>query len=472
MPELTSSHLDDFTLLRYTAGDLPNSEREAAAGHLSECSKCGDVMRQIRALDAELKQAAENGAFPSEAFELPAGDPFRVRPGLAGAAPRVHGLEALAALALDASDRGAEMSAGILDAACARRLDSFLASFSLADLSNRFALLYALQESGRRIAEAPVRWLLFAEAVLARLRADAGTDAGEASADRVLPRPVVLGQAHLLAGQACNWTQEFERAKPHFELAYRCFSGSGGDEVSLAFTEHMEAQRRSFIGRGREGLLLARRAGKTFEAFGLEDWVARAKVVQGLALFDLGRQEEAVEAYRTALPVFERLQLWSNYVGALNSVGTSLQKLGRLDEARREYARALRRLSREQHRSHLALIRHGLADVLFSARRFRDSAISYAQASRQYADCGLFARTLISSLYEIESWARHGDVLRARHRLDLLQNEIARAGGLDAGVLRQIGEALSGQNPDFELLASLRDLALTGLEDSSTAYPA
>jgi len=464
MHELTRPHLDDFTLLRYTAGDLDDIERRLAARHIEACAVCSQVLREIDELDQELKlvMPREERRSDLEEVELAHDDPFRTRPEQAPLRPplRIPAGE-LARVALAASERSGAVSERILDAAAeSGRVKPLLAELSLSDPVNRYGLLYALQEGGRRIAESPVRTLLFAEAALVRFRHSPPSEEDErVEAETVVPLLTLRGQAHLLAGQACNWTGDFEKARTHFELAYRCFARAGGDEVSLASVEYHESQRRSFTGSGREGVLLARRAEATFKQMGLEDNVARAQAAEGVALSMLGRDEEAVEAFRGGLAVFERMELWSNYVAAVNSIGTCLVRLGRLDEARREFARALRRVSRERRSSSVAFIRDGLAQVFFSARRFREAAVSFAQATRLYVQSGLLANALIASLFEIESWARQGDMARARHRLEIFRTGVAKQGALDPSISTRIQDALLGLNPDLERVAELRQLA-------------
>ncbi len=458
MAELTSSHLDDFTLLRYVAGDLSEEDQCAAARHLELCPSCSRVEREIAELDEELRRLAEEENLEAESPRLPPGDPFRSRPpAVLRRIPRGEG-PALATAALDASKRALESSARLLEAARdSRTLAEELSRISLADASHRFALLYALQESGRQITQGPSRFLRFADETLARLRREPfskGTE--EREAEQIVPRLVLRGQAHLLAGQACNWTREFERARTHLELAYRSFARGGADETNLAIVEHIESQRRSFLGKGKEALILARRASGTFREFGLEDLSARARVAEANALFMLDRLDEAIEILRSVIPVFEKDGLWSNYLGALNNLGATLAKAGRLDEARREYARALRRLLREPDRSFVAYIRHGLADVLFAAGRYREAAISLAQAARLYRECGLSASALTAALFEVESWARYGDFGRARHRLDLFLEEVARHGALEPSLSREIEQALSGGHPDLARVADIR----------------
>jgi tetratricopeptide (TPR) repeat protein len=460
MPEL-KAHLDDFTLLRYVAGDLEEVERDLAACHIQVCTPCSDLLGELRRLDTGLRDLAEDpDTFGEpESPELPTGDPFRRRPEVSR--PVRHGSGRLVERAIAASERGLERRESLLEAVGEPRwLKEALERLSLSDAGDRYALLYALQETGQRIAESPVRARRFAEEALTRLRRPdaAGPGAEDAAPVRMVPQLGLVGQAHLLAGQACNWMGEYDVAWTHFQLAYSSFA-PGGDEVSLALVEHLESQRRFFVGLGEEALVLARRAAATFEAYGLEDTLARARVSEGMALLLLGRAEEALEVYRGALAVFESRSLWSNYVGVLNNVAVCLVELGRLDEARREYARALRRLSRDEHRSFLAFIRHGLAEVLFAAGHYREAARSLAHARRLYEECGLRANVLTAWLFEAESWARSGDLARARDALEACRGRIAGDRSLDPSVARQVEDALSGLDPDFRNIAQLRHQA-------------
>ncbi|MEO8430974.1 MAG: tetratricopeptide repeat protein, partial [Acidobacteriota bacterium] len=418
MPELRE-HLDDFTLLLYAVQELPEPAYQSAEAHLRECEGCSAVAREITRLDAELRDVAARGAFASEPAvnELPADDPFRSRPELVSSSPRTGGMDAVTR-AIAASERAGVIRERLLDASRQPALLSdAISALSMENADARYGLLYALQESGRHIAAGPARSLRLAEAALDLFRRTPAVFAAEpAEAEASVPMTLLRGQAHLLAGQACNWVQDFDLGGTHLKLAYRCFS-RGGDEVGLALVEHIEAQRRFLTNRGEEALVLAKRARASFQSFELDELAAKADVAVGSALATLGREEEALPLLRSALDFFEKRGIWTNYVGTLNNLGASLHRLNRLDEARREYARALRRMSRERDASLLAIIRHGLADVLFAAGRYREAAGSFSQTARLYRDLALPARALIASLYEIESWARSGDLGRAHHRL-------------------------------------------------------
>lgn len=465
MPDLTPSHLDDFTLLRYTSGELNDIERRHTARHLKTCAVCAQVLDEIDELDQELQAIVREAEtrHALEEVELPAGDPFRVRPEVR-LSPRSRRIspERLAAVAQSASETSGPLSDRLLEEAVSAsgELRSLLAELLFDDPANRLALLYALQAAGRRMAEGPVRMLLFADEALSLLREKpTPRNPAEEVAEIVAPRLALRAQAHSLAGQACLWTRDFEKARTHLELAYRSFGRSTGDEVSLAGVELHESQRRSFTGNAAEGLLLARRAAATFEALGLEDYAARALSIVGVALQFLGRDEEAIVIFRRAMATFETKELWSDYEAAVNASGTSLAKLGRLDEARVAYARALRRVSKGRNDPRLAYIRDGLAGLLFSAGRYREAALSFAQSTRMFENAGSAANALIASLFEIESWARAGNCDRARHRLEIFRNQVARLGALDPSVSKEIEESLAGTNPNFERIAKLRERA-------------
>jgi tetratricopeptide (TPR) repeat protein len=368
--------------------------------------------------------------------------------------------------ALDASERAGKESGRILEMAkgSADGLASFLSGLSFADLTTRFALLYALQETGRGIAESPPRALALALAALEGLGREEPADP-LSPAEWILPLEALVAQAQLLAGQGRTWTGELERARVHLEKAYRAFGNSTGDDVSLAIVELCESQRRAFADDSNGAFVLAKRALASFEEMGLEDHVARARVAEGVCLMKLERLEEALAAFRSALPVFQKYELWSNYVGALNSLAAALSQLGRLNEARREYARALKVVSRQHHAAWVGYIRNGLALVLFKAESYRDAALAFLQASRLFWEAGNIANALMVSLYEIESWALCGETGRAAQRLEIFRTEVARHDALDPIIVRQLEAALSGSNPDFEEIASLRESAGRMLRD-------
>ncbi len=469
MLDLMQLHLDEFTLLCYVSGEVRESEKAAVEMHLKECANCRSVLAEIQRLDKELALLANDAEAHRNwyAEELPMEDPFRRRP-----AARRRPLESTSvtvverlAWASSASENAVAASNALLRAVKdpGRALTEILSALSPPSLRDRFALLYALQEIGLEIAENPLRFMEFAEKAITFLESPAWLAERQVpEEERGVPTLLLRAEAHRLAGHACLWTGQFEEAGTHLRSAYRAF-GVAGDETGMARVELVEAQRRYFTGRGEESLILARRSAATFALLELDDERARCRGAEGLALFQLGRFEESAQAFRSALGVFEAYQLWSNYVGSLNSIATALVRMGRLDEARREYARALRKLSRARHRSWLPFIRKGLAEVLFSAERYREAATQASRAARLFTQSGQVSRSLLTALFEVESWARAGDLDRACHRLDIFRSEIERHGKLDPTLAKLIDQALSGSGMDFREIAELRKHADSAL---------
>lgn len=457
---MSPEHLDEFTLLRYAVAELDGPERNAADDHLHACRRCASALSAMEKLDGQLREIARDFAVP-DGLDLT--DPFSRRPEAPPrprAAARAREGGSLAMAALEASEQARTESGRILETAkgSGQELASVLSGSSLSDLTVRYALLYSLQEAGLVIAESPMRALGLALAVLDRLQREMEGDP-TTPAERILPLKALAAQAHLLAGQGRLWTGELEQAREHLEQAYRAFGESTGDAMSLATVELVESQRRAFAGDPVAGLSLAGRARATFEELELEDYIARGHVVEGISLSKMGREDEALDAYRSALPVFHKRELWSNYMGVLSSIAACLSSMGRLDEARREYARALKSVSREKHAAWVGYIRNGLALVLFRARNYRDAALAFLQAARLFRGAGNIANALTADLYEVECWALSGNLGRAAQRFEIFRAEVARHDALDPAIVRQLATALSGTDPNLEEVALLRESA-------------
>jgi tetratricopeptide (TPR) repeat protein len=447
------------------SGRLRGNEARDAARHIAACARCRTSSIRFEELDRHLRELARERAFEDldSPAALPRSDPFHARP----VAPALRARRRLrdattTAAALSASANSDATQLALLEAlhGSSRSVRAAVAAISPSSAEQRFGLLYALQAAGSRIAESPSDARRFALLVLKSIpRWKRGRRAAGALAETVVPREALEAQAHFLAAQADIWTRDLSAARRHQASSYRIF-GRLGDEIGLALVELNEAQRRVFAGEPEAALELARRSRSTFETSGMDDLAARSSVAEGLALYSLQRAEESLPAFRGALPVFEREGLWSNYVAALNEIGSALLKLGRVDEARREYARALARFDRVKDRALLGYLRSGLAEILFAAGRFREAAQAAARASAQFADAGLVPSALTATLLEVESWARAGFVDRARERLSGLLEDFRKLRKPDKSLTRELAEALSGRNPDFERLARLRERAV------------
>lgn len=455
------NHLDDCTLFRHVCRDLSEFEEKAARRHLRSCGACRRNLEKIEELDHLLREAGPELFAETDSEDLPSGDPFRLRPAsrpltgrAAGTGGRARATQCLAAAKeaarrkdrlLSFRDAGEKVLRGGFD------------ELRLSEPTDRYTIGYALEEAVSRMVEGPARWLRFAEASRTRLAAEPKSRRSTSVADSAYPLADLVGRAHLLSGIARNWTGEFERGGRDLLLAYRAFSRGTASEVDLARVELAEATRRSFVERAPEGLVLASRAARTFAEFGIADEEARALAVKGLALSRHGRGEEALLAYREALPALERLGLWNAYASTLQNVGATLMHLGRLGEARREYARALRKVSRTERPAVHAFIRQNLARTQFEAGEFAQAASGFGSATSLFEQQGAMADALLALLFQIESFARAGAGVKARFFMAGFKRRVQELDALDASTLKELDAALSGRNPDLASLVRLRD---------------
>lgn len=449
-----SSHLEDFTLLRFVVRELDPGGGSAASRHLRSCDACAGTLAQIRRVDSGLRALADaNDLSEDPVFE--AYDPFRRRPEpQADTRPTPE----LPLADVIAESRGADaVAASLLESLRFEDdLEAAVARLSFETPADRYGLLYALQEAGRRSAEYPLRVRDFAQEavdVLRRRRRGAG---GSDLAERLVPTLVLRGHAHNLLAIACQWTQEATRGRAHLVVAYRSFARAGADDVSLALVELAEATRRALVGEGATALALARRCRATFVEREMTDYAARATNAEALAHSALQQHEQAVRAFRDAQGVFEAHRLWANYVGALNGSATSLDRLGRTDESRRDYARALRRFSSREHRSWIGYLQTGLAETLFNAGRYREAASSALRAAVTFGVAGLRIQRLLALLLEIDCWVRHEDPQQALTRLESLRSELRERGTAHEATLRKLARAITGAKSTFERVSRQR----------------
>lgn len=411
-----------------------------------------DLLRQLELFQARGRLFAHTQAGEEV---LPSDDTFRRRPRTRQV---ISAFDRIAAS--QESDSETDATARHITKAVFTSLDAFarhLSTLDLEDPKTRAALLLAVRRVGFGIAQDPARALGFARRIIERIVSLGRREWGGGDSEDEDWKLTLLGWSHRLAGAAYLWTGDLDKAGIHIRNAYKLIAEAGGDSRSLAFVEVVESQRRTFLNKPREGLALAIRARRTYEAFGLKTEVAFAWVAEGIAYAALGNLEAAEKNYRRAIPVFERLELWSNYVSALNSLGTALTRGGRFDEAKREFARALKRISSNQGVS--ALIRSGLAELLFREGRFAEAAIVGKRAGTATASIGMIGFSLKVRLLEIESYVRAGDIDRANERLEEFRHDVMRHKSLDPALLRQIQRTVNGRNPNFKRLAELRQRA-------------
>ena len=166
---MKARHPDDFALLRYTAGDLDESERGSIVRHLDECEACLVTLAELRPLHAALGRiGSARASLDTGEIALAPDDPFRQRP--ARSVDRARIPPDLAESALFHAER-ADAELGTLLAAIAdspEAASAYLARLSFEDPATRYLVLYALEEATSRTSETPAACLRFAEEVIAQ----------------------------------------------------------------------------------------------------------------------------------------------------------------------------------------------------------------------------------------------------------------------------------------------------------------
>lgn len=460
---MTTQHPDDFTLLVLAGGEMSELESARLRRHLGECPACAAAYRDVERLDRTLKTTLPELETALAEPGLPAGDPFRCRPD-GGRAERRAGAAGGVAVreAAQACRDAGEVRRRLLETLDApeAELREALGALDLLGLRDRYGLGYALDEALGTLADGPSRRVRFGAASRDRVlgsRLDARS--ADSPAERAYPLDDLLGLSLLVEGAGCLWTGEFSRGGRALRRSWGAFARGSVSERRLASVELIEGQRRAFLDRAGEALLLAERAGLTFRALGLEDEAAKAGGARAVALSYLDRNEEAVEQFRRVLPVLASHERWSTYVAALNGLGSCLLNLGRIDEARREYARALRYAGRRARPAVHAFIRANLARTLFEGRRFAEAARAFGEAAVHFAAQGAKADELTMHLLRVEALARSGMPARAREALEGVVREVTALGAADPDLLESLEAALKGDLPDVDLVETLRSRA-------------
>lgn len=182
-----------------------------------------------------------------------------------------------------------------------------------------------------------------------------------------------------------------------------------GSQVALTRGRHAEA-----VALASEGVTLLERAGgEPFE-------VARARYFEASALGFSNREEEAVEMFRSILPVFEEW-LQTSWVGRTHgALGLALLQLGETESALREMEAATKHLDQDADANNLAAISQNMGLTLATLGRFDDAARAFSEAlaasvRHGFASSALHARTNLIAI-DLER-GKYPDVVRRVDRL-------------------------------------------------------
>ncbi len=454
MSRAMTTHLDEFSLLRFVARDMNDIERVYARRHVEACLECQKSLAAVERLDEILTELGPDLLTPLPEEGLGPDDPFFSRP-LPSSRPGMDlDVSAMAAAARQGGEIRARLMAAVKESEAAA--EKALWNLDLCTLSGRYGLLFALDAARQHMAEGVPPWLSFARLVKRRINESPGGECEVTCIDRAVALSDIEARASVLSGYALLWSGDYEQSGEDLEAAYRLHARGAAAESSFAIVEMYESQRRSFLDRSREALILAERARATFELLGLDEDLARTRFAKGLSLSTLGREMEAVAEFRAALPTFAGAALWNAYASTVTNIGASLVALGKLDEARREFARALRTVAGKP--ASLAFLRFNLALLLLQGHKYAEAAAAFRSAATLFSEQGSRADSLHAELYEIEALARGGNATVAASMLHEFR-ERTQDMELTPDLLSALEEALTGVSRDPVRLTVLREQA-------------
>jgi tetratricopeptide (TPR) repeat protein len=199
-------------------------------------------------------------------------------------------------------------------------------------------------------------------------------------------RDYFLGELALIAGTACRQISRREEGRVWFdraELAFRNTANAAADLSRLAYQRlalRLEERQLDVI------LELAPSVAKGLEELGMPEESLKCRFLEGIALAESGRLEDAVALFESVGKAAEDLRSDRLLSLAYGNLTHYNGMLGHAEEAILWSRRAIPLLKRLDDRVGLAKIRWGLANLLRETGRIPAAIQAYRAAQREFAD--------------------------------------------------------------------------------------
>jgi tetratricopeptide (TPR) repeat protein len=270
-----------------------------------------------------------------------------------------------------------------------------------------FALLYASQKASSLVASDPGRALELSKKMFEEARSlmDANLERRTATP---APRQNIQAEALLLESQAQLQLGFADEARAAAVRARTLFRESGDIGFGKALCDYYEGSAAGFAKDYAGGERLLKRALRIFAEFGQDHLVGRTEAALGTLFLHRGDNARALQCFDHALPLLDTRGEAMRATMTLNNRATALSRLERFDEARASYARALNLARKHGYRSHLHIVRNGLADLDFRRGRFLRALRAFGELAREASASGYERERLFARLYVAESLGRLG----------------------------------------------------------------
>ncbi len=371
-------HPDEATLLRSVIGELPERRQAELGRHVSRCRPCGTNRAATRRLHERLSAAGDLLAFA-------AGDVFAARPGSGSAGQpggRASAQSLKTALERLVGEKERLLAAIESDASKAAR------GLDLDDGACRLAAAHVLEEA--LMGDPSKRFAEFAAGVAGRKT----TDMEEAEA--VVPREQLRALSHLVRGNSTLFAGRPRDAATDFRTAWSEFGAFDAPEHLCAWAEIAESLRRSYEGRAVEGRVLAERALETFERYGLDRGIVRARHALAVAQYTAGEFREAHRGFRAVIVLKDATGL--DRARGVSGAAFCLAARGRFHDAAKEYSRVRRKLRGEGAQAEQSLLQGEMKIALGTAGRWHPRADGLAAFALPEAAGAFHARRLATEI--------------------------------------------------------------------------
>src|SRR5262249_35432878 len=184
------------------------------------------------------------------------------------------------------------------------------------------------------------------------------------------PRQNVQAEAALLESQAQLQLGFAADSRAAVLRARTLFRESGDIGFGKALCDYYEGSAAGFAKDYEAGEKLLKRALRTFAEFGQDHLVGRTEAALGTLFLHRGDSSRALRCLDRALQLVDPKSDTLRFSRILNNRAGVLARLGRFDESRASYARALNLARRCGYKSHLHIVRNGLAELDFFRGRY------------------------------------------------------------------------------------------------------
>jgi tetratricopeptide (TPR) repeat protein len=429
-----NGHYDEATLADYLENPAAFAEREPLERHLGDCRRCGDLLRELRELEAALQSTEMWDVADALRKEREAPDEISA---LAGELARDE-------------ERAAQRLARLIGSPIMFRRANVAAR---PDMHNAGAVRFLCVQSRELREKQPMHALALADAAVALCEQLPG--------DRY---PATLmaelrGGAWLERANVLRYLGRFAEALDALDVAENAYARTPVATFSLALVQYLRSVIFFKTERLDEATRLARRAARVFRQFGEDERFIHAKIVEAGVLFMRNRHGEALELFASLVAPAKEIGDAATTARLYANIGNCYLGLQRLSEASGYFAQALSLYEALGLETEKIRARWSLGRLLLAAGESAEGVNRLREARREFEALGLTCDAAQVTLDLVEALLATGGNLSEVSQLCAGLVESFAAKGMTGGALTALGylrEAVASGNASAGLVNNVR----------------